>query len=78
MRVHICSFQAGDTVTRKTKYEDLKAQILKAGRFSVFEASNSPRSAGMFDRLCSDPEIVTSELGFPWTSVKLREPVQPC
>lgn len=73
MRAIIDSFQAGDTVTRKTRYEDLKAQILKAGRFSVFEATANQSASAMFTRLCVDPEIeVDHGCGYPWTTVKRR------
>lgn len=70
--VHICSFQSADTVTRKTKYEDLKAVILAAGRFSTFEASENHQAARMFDRLERDPEIETFDLGYPWKGVRWR------
>lgn len=71
--VHICTFQAVPTVNRKTKYEDLKAAVLAAGRFSAFEASDNRWSAGMYTRLCRDPDIEKVDLGYPWTGVKLRE-----
>ena len=71
--IHICSFQSADTVTRRTTYGDLKAAVLKAGRFSVFEATANDRAAGMFDRLERDPDIETDHTcGFPWIGVKIR------
>ncbi len=71
--MHICNFQAGQDVTRKTKYEDLKAEILRVGRFSCFEATANQWAAGLFTHLCRDPEIETDheQFGFPWTGVKL-------
>jgi hypothetical protein len=73
-RVHIDSFQSGDTVTRKTRYEDLRAQIVRAGKFSVFEATANNISAGMFTRLCRDPELVIDHenYSYPWTGVRLK------
>ena len=68
--VHICTFQAVDTPTRKTRYEDFRAAVLAAGRFSVFEATANQTSASMFDRLCRDPAVVTNTVGFPWTEVR--------
>jgi predicted kinase len=73
MKAHICSFQSADNVTRKTRYEDLKAQVLKAGRFSVFEATANDRAALLFSQLCRDPELETETLGFPWTAVRRKE-----
>lgn len=70
--VYVDSFQSVDTVNRKTRYKDLKVAVLKAGRFSVFEATVNPLAAGMFDRLCQDPEVEIAILGFPWTAVKLK------
>lgn len=74
-RVHICSFQSLDSrVSRNTKYEDVKRVVLKAGRFSVFEATDNQWAAGLFTRLCHDPELVTDHsLGYPWTCVRLKE-----
>jgi len=70
--VHICSFESCPKVTRRTKYHDWREEVLKAGRFSVFEATASALSAGMFDRLCKDPEIETESIGFPWTRVRRK------
>lgn len=69
VRVHICSFQACPEVNKRTDYHEFKEAVLKAGRFSVFEASATRLSARMFDRLCRDPEIETENIGFPWTRV---------
>ena len=74
MSVHIDSFQSGDDVTRKTKYEDLKAQVVAAGRYSVFEATANQWAAGLFMRLDRDPELemeITKD-GYPWIGVKKR------
>lgn len=70
---HICSFDAVDI--RKgdlNDYDAFKHKVLLAGRFSVFEATETQRRAKLFDRLCRDPEIVTETVGFPWTLVKLN------
>ena len=70
--IHIDSFQSAPDVTRKTKYEDLLAVVLKAGRFSCFEASANRAAASLFDQLCRDPTIETWEMGYPWTGVRLK------
>ena len=64
--IHVCSFDSG---IRRTNYETLKADALKVGRFSVFEATSSARAAQLFTRLCRDPEVVTTPEAFPWTKV---------
>ena len=71
-RVHVCSFQSGPTVTRRTSYADLKRAVLDAGRFSAFEATANDRAAGMFNTLCHDPEVETFDLGYPWKGVRRR------
>jgi hypothetical protein len=70
--VHVCSFQAAPDVTSRTSYEELRAAVLKAGRFSAFEASANQRAGRLYTRLCQDPTIETTDLGFPWTGVKER------
>lgn len=75
-RVHIDSFEAVDLPAkgrRKMTYAQFREAVLKAGRFSVFEATASDWSAGMFTALCRDPEVETDiSCGFPWTLVRLR------
>jgi hypothetical protein len=75
--MHIDSFSSAHTVTRKTRYEDLKAEILRAGRFSVFEATANGFAAGMFDRLCRDPELEIYHRGYPWTGVRKKSCKRP-
>lgn len=69
----ICSFQAVEDVNRKTRYEDLKATVLKAGRFSAFEAGANKFAAALFTRLCRDPELeMDHSAGYPWTLVRRK------
>ena len=53
-------------------YALVKATVLKAGKFSVFEATSSMRAAHMFTRLCEDPELEVVAMSFPWTGIKER------
>ncbi len=55
-------------------YADLKATVLKAGRFSVFEATQSMRAAHLFERLNHDAEIELVSEPYPWTGVRKRTP----
>lgn len=78
-RVHICSFQAGPDVEqrvgkrwRRITYDALKAAVVKAGRFSVFEATATQYAAGLYTALCADPTIETWDMGFPWTGVRAK------
>ena len=76
--VHICSFEACPNVRPQTKYEAFRDAVLKAGRFSAFEATKGSLSAAMFDRLCRDPWIETDiSCGFPWTRLTVRETAKP-
>jgi hypothetical protein len=72
--IHICSFDAVDLLRGKAlTYETFKEAVLKAGRFSVFEATANQKSAKLYTQLCQDLEIETDKsLGFPWTLVKKR------
>ena len=71
--IHICSFSAV-TIPRRTHltYEILKEAVLKAGRFSCFEATETMKRAELYTTLCADPEIETWDLGYPWTGVRRR------
>ncbi len=70
----ICSFQAGPDISRKTTYKKLKALVLRAGKFSVFEATANERAAALYTRLCRDPEIeIDHQLAYPWTGVRRKE-----
>ena len=75
MRVHIDSFEAVELPKQKRRmtYAEFRAAALKAGRFSVFEATASDWSAGMFTALCRDVTVETdTSCGFPWTLVRER------
>jgi hypothetical protein len=74
-RVFIDRFDSADHLTgKKRTYESVKAAVLKAGRFSVFEATSSAKNARLFTQLCNDPELVTdNSIGYPWTAVRLKE-----
>jgi hypothetical protein len=46
--VHLCSFEAVDLgphrdISRRLRYDEFKARVLAAGRFSVFEATETLR-----------------------------------
>jgi len=68
---------AGDLVGRKRTYEAVKAAVLEAGRFSVFEATEDAKSARIFERLKRDPEVEVFEMGFPWHGVRAHTALQP-
>lgn len=74
MRVHIDRFDSADHLVGKRRtYAAVKAAVLKAGRFSVFEATSSPANARLFTRLSNDPELVIdNSCGYPWVKVSLR------
>ncbi len=52
-------------------YENIKAAVLAAGKFSCFDVETE-RDGIMFTKLCRDPEIETFDLGYPWTGVRRR------
>lgn len=74
--LHICRFDTtGELTGKNLTYENLKRAVLAAGRFSVFEATQSGKHAALFNRLCRDEELVTDheKYGFPWTAVRLKD-----
>ena len=69
--IHICSF--GTDLPPGRDYAALREAVLKAGRFSVFDATENQTKAKLFDRLVRDPELVIdNSCGFPWTRVSRR------
>ncbi|MCR4322836.1 MAG: hypothetical protein NUV61_02000 [Candidatus Azambacteria bacterium] len=65
-----------DTVSdlrgKNRTYENIKAAVLKAGRFSCFDVETK-KDGMMFTKLChDDPEIETFDMGYPWTGVRRR------
>ena len=64
-----------DTVSdlrgKNRTYENIKAAVLKAGRFSCFDVETK-KDGVMFTELCRDPEIETFDMGYPWTGVRRR------
>lgn len=71
--IHLCSFSAVDVPKgRALTYQALRASVLRAGRFSCFEATDTMQLARLYTRLCHDPAIETVDLGYPWTGVRGR------
>jgi hypothetical protein len=70
--IHTCSFSDVELTSKRPTYEALKAAVLKAGRFSCFEASETPYLGRLYTRLCRDPELVMTQLPFPWTKVEAK------
>lgn len=67
--IHICSFEAVGPIKPKTSYESFKHMVLRAGRFSCFEATANNRTADLYTKLCDDPEIDVIRESFPWMKV---------
>lgn len=76
--IRIDKFSAVDATDEQlASYEKFRDAALRVGRFSVFEATESERSATMFDRLCRDPQVAVVPTGsFPWTHVRWRDPAK--
>jgi hypothetical protein len=71
--IRICEFSTTDELRGKhLTYENLKAVVLKTGKFSVFEATETQKRARLFERLCQDPEIELINKSYPWTLVRLK------
>jgi hypothetical protein len=71
-KVFVCSFTAlSDLKGKQRTYENVKAAVLKAGRFSCFDV-NTKNDEKIFTKLCNDPELEITHEQYPWTNVKLR------
>ena len=54
-------------------YGNIKAAVLKAGKFSAFDVVTK-KDGKIFTALCRDPEIeIDNSMGYPWTGVKRKE-----
>jgi hypothetical protein len=73
-RIHVCRFDSADHLVGKRRtYEAVKAAVLEAGRFSIFEATKNQANAAMFTQLTRDPEVETDNTrGYPWIYVKAK------
>lgn len=60
-----------DLQGKNRTYENIKAAVLKAGRFSCFDV-NSKRDGILFTKLCNDPEIEVVKMPYPWTGIRLK------
>jgi hypothetical protein len=71
--LHICRFDsAGDLKGRSLTYDNVKRLVLAAGRFSIFEATETTKRAEIYTRLNHDPELVTDNTcPYPWIKVRL-------
>lgn len=75
--IHVCRFDTVLDMPRKLQtYQNVKARVLEAGKFSIFEATHNDYLAGIFTRLVRDPglEIDSKNVAYPWTAVRLRSP----
>ena len=57
---------------KQRTYENIKAAVLKAGRFSCFDVVTK-KDGIIFTKLCCDPELEITYLEYPWTEVKRKE-----
>lgn len=70
-RVFIDSHEAVGGIRQRMGYPAFRAAVLKAGRFSVFEATETAWRARLFTDLCNDPTVETDiSGGYPWTLVR--------
>jgi len=58
---------------KELTYDVVKECVLKAGRFSCFEATSSAQRARIFDQLECDPELVCTPVEYPWVKVERKE-----
>jgi len=72
-QIFLCRFDTiSDLRGKKRTYENIKAAVLEAGKFSCFDVETN-KDGRMFTKLCRNPEIETFKMSFPWTGVRLRK-----
>ena len=73
--VHVDTFSVThDLRGRARTYEAVKAAVLAAGRFSIFEATATAADARLFNRLSDDPDLITDHTQpYPWIYVRRRD-----
>ena len=67
--VIICNDEAGPSCNARTKYVDFRAAVVKAGKFSVFEATANSYARKLYTMLHDDRTLEVKPVGFPWTTV---------
>ena len=68
--MHICRFDTVSDLRGKNRtYENIKAAVLAAGRFSCFDVETK-RDGELFTKLCNDPEIEVIKMQYPWTGIR--------
>ena len=68
--MRIDRFSTADHLPKRTRtYAAVKAAVLAAGRFSVFEAQDDP---GTFHMLLRDPELEKVEMEYPWVGLRKK------
>ena len=73
-RVYLDRFDTASHLHGKNRtYENIKAAVLCAGRFSCFDIVTQ-KDAKIFTALCRDPGIEIDKVNskYPWTIIKLR------
>lgn len=73
----VCSFDSGVTSRQKRSYAEFRDAVVRAGRFSCFEATATMRDAKLYTRLEMDPEVVVTTEPYPWSSVRMRTAEDP-
>jgi hypothetical protein len=69
---HLCRFDAVGHLRGKDRtYANIKASVIEAGRFSVFDIETD-KDGRMFTKLCHDPDLEITTVGYPWTLVKVK------
>lgn len=83
--IHLCRFDSTLDLFKPPRrhevrrtYEEIKARVLEAGRFSSFEASYNNATIAFFTRLARDSEVIcdSKALGFPWIKVTRKAHVE--
>ena len=76
-KMNVIYLDSFDTVShlrgKNRTYENIKAAVLRAGKFSCFDVETK-KDGIMFTDLCNDPEleIDTVNFSYPWTGVRRR------
>jgi hypothetical protein len=72
--MNVCTLEssASDLRGKALTYANVRARVVRAGRFSYFEAPRTHRAIVAYGPLFHDPRLAVTRDGFPWYRVVAR------
>jgi len=72
--IYTDAFSSADHLRgNKRTYASVKEAVVLAGRFSIFEATNTRKDVALFGSLHHDPEVKVYDMQYPWIGVQRKQ-----